>query len=390
MIGKKMRKRRYYNPVRVHFGEGALNRLPEFVAGRKILVVTFPEASHTNLLHRLEALAGDLLVGLIDDIPALPEKDGLRALYDSVRREFSDAQAIVAVGGGSVMDTGKVLATLSPERSFAGILRAIDEGKNDSLSALPLIAVPTTAGTGSEVTPWATFWDKSAGIKYSLHHRELFTEAALVDPALTHSLPSGPALASGLDALSHALEAIWNRNANPVSDMLAVKAAASIFRCLPGLINNPHRVRFRSEMAKAALFAGLAFSNTQTALAHSISYPMTLRYGLAHGIACSFCLPLVMRKAIGRNSQRDAVLQRVFGDDLRGAPGFLNDFLQGLGVCTSFSGYGVSEKEAENMIEAAGSGPRGRNFIEADHFNPGAGKKYSNEMRPAEHFHENS
>lgn len=353
----------YYNPVRVHFGEGCLDALQNILGGRKALVLAYPEASYSDLLHRIEKITGDLLVGLIDDVPALPEAGDLHDLYNCAHHVFKSAEVIIALGGGSVMDTGKILATSSPNGTFAGIMEAIAAGDAASLSALPVIAIPTTAGTGSEVTPWATFWDRTAGIKYSLHHSGLFPEAALVDPSLTRTLPPDPTLASGLDALSHALEAIWNRNANPISDLMAVHAAIRVFLFLPELMKHPDQIRLRAGMAKAALFAGLAFSNTQTALAHSISYPMTLRHGLSHGVACSFCLPLVLRKAIGRDPGRDAVLKRIFGEDIGEAPNVLEKFLESLGVSTRFSDYGVGEEEAERIIDQAGSGARGRNFI---------------------------
>jgi len=254
-------------------------------------------------------------------------------------------------------------------------MEAIARGETGCLNALPVIAVPTTAGTGSEVTPWATFWDKKIGRKHSLHYPRLFPERALVDPELTITLPPEPTLAGGLDALSHALEAIWNRNANPISDQYAIAAAKEVLRTLPALMEAPGELPLRSAMAKAALLSGLAFSNTQTALAHSISYPMTLRYGLPHGIACSFCLPLVLRMACGKNGERDNVLRQVFGNDLDRAPERLGVFLEDLGVSTGFSGYGVRCEDAEHIIEQAGSGPRGRNFIQGQppHVPNGAG-----------------
>jgi alcohol dehydrogenase class IV len=118
-------------------------------------------------------------------------------------------------------------------------------------------------------------------------------------------------------------------------------------------------------MAVAALKAGLAFSNTKTALAHSISYDMTLRHGLPHGIACSFTLPLVLGMAWGKSAERDAVLQQLFGPDLAAAQQRLRDFLHALEVKTEFSDYDISETECANMIDRATGGPRGKNFIGA-------------------------
>jgi phosphonate metabolism-associated iron-containing alcohol dehydrogenase len=228
----------------------------------------------------------------------------------------------------------------------------------------PLIAVPTTSGTGSEVTGWATVWHKAAGKKYSLHLPETWPEAALVDPELVLSLPAGPTLSAGLDALSHALESVWNINANPVSDNHAVNAARAVLATLPALMKNLGDIELRSRMALAALTAGLAFSNTRTALAHSISYDMTIRHGLPHGIACSFTLPLVLKRAIGADAGRDAVLARIFeAMPLAEAPAFLTTFLEDLGVSTRFESYGVSAEQSQKMITDALDGVRGKNFI---------------------------
>jgi phosphonate metabolism-associated iron-containing alcohol dehydrogenase len=226
-----------------------------------------------------------------------------------------------------------------------------------------LIAVPTTSGTGSEVTGWATVWHRAAGRKYSLHLPETWPEAAFVDPELVLSLPPGPTLAAGLDALSHALESIWNINANPISDNHAVNAARAVLATLPKLMQDLRNIELRSQMAFAALTAGLAFSNTRTALAHSISYDMTIHHGLPHGIACSFTLPLVLKRALGADPGRDAVIARVFDVSLGEAPRFLTDFLERLGVSTRFESYGVGPAESERMITQALDGVRGKNFI---------------------------
>ena len=167
--------------------------------------------------------------------------------------------------------------------------------------------------------------------------------------------------------LSHALEAIWNVNANPVSDTFAVAAAREVIATLPALARNPRSdLALRARMALAALQAGLAFSNTKTALAHSISYEMTLRFGLPHGIACSFTLPMVLERAIGVDAARDAVLARVFDGDLAGAPAQLRAFIARVGVATEFRRL----RRRRGRVAAHGarrrwSGVRGKNFIGA-------------------------
>jgi len=163
--------------------------------------------------------------------------------------------------------------------------------------------------------------------------------------------------------LSHALEAIWNVNANPISDTFAVAAIEDILECLPRLLRDLSSQELRSRMALAALKAGMAFSNTKTALAHSISYEMTLRHGLPHGIACSFTLPLVLGLAWGHDQERDQTLQRVFGTDLAKAQAQLRDLLHSVGVKTEFADYGVTAQDAEAIIQFALQGARGKNFI---------------------------
>ena len=146
--------------------------------------------------------------------------------------------------------------------------------------------------------------------------------------------------------------------------IVAVAAAREVMATLPALIDRPNDAQLRAQMALAALKAGLAFSNTKTALAHSISYEMTLRFGLPHGIACSFTLPMVLERAIGVDPGRDAVLASVFGD-LSDAPGRLAQFLKRVGVPTEFAAYGVTDEDSRRMVAQAMDGVRGKNFIGA-------------------------
>jgi phosphonate metabolism-associated iron-containing alcohol dehydrogenase len=355
---------RYHNPVQVLFGSGTLADLPGVAGDRRVTLVTFPEAAELGVLDRLKRLLGARLAQIIDRTEPNPDVASLGTLY----REFwtaRDAGAVlVAVGGGSVIDTAKTLMVGTADASFEALVDLLASGKSFVPPRVkPLIAIPTTAGTGSEVTPWATVWDRGASRKYSLHLPQTFPEAAIVDPELTLSLPARPTLAAGLDALSHALESIWNVNANPVSDTHAVAAARAVLATLPDLMQDLTNPALRARQSLAALSAGLAFSNTKTALAHSISYDMTLHHGLPHGLACSFTLAMVLARALHVDPARDAVLARVFDMPLDDAPAFLDGFLTRLGVSTRFADYGVQADEEARMIAAALDGVRGRNFI---------------------------
>jgi phosphonate metabolism-associated iron-containing alcohol dehydrogenase len=354
----------YFNPVRTVYGPGALLSLPSLLRGRNAVLVTFPEARAIGLVARVERLLEDQLIGVIDDVRPNPDVAELGALYEAFWRDAAAADVIVALGGGSTIDTAKALMVATASGHFDDLLAALSSGQLFVPAQVKtLIAVPTTAGTGSEVTPWATIWDRERQAKHSLHLAETWPSVALIDPELMLSLPDAVTLQSGLDALSHALESIWNVNANPLSDTFAVAAAQDILLVLPQLMQQPQNVDLRGRMALAALKAGMAFSNTRTALAHSISYEMTLRYGLPHGIACSFPLPMVLERALGQRADRDRVLGQALGLPLADAPHRLATFIEQLGVKTRFADYGVSDEQAQRLVAHAMTGARGKNFI---------------------------
>jgi alcohol dehydrogenase len=175
--------------------------------------------------------------------------------------------------------------------------------------------------------------------------------------------PHDLTLATGLDALSHAVESIWNVNANPVSARHAVAAATSIIANLPKLLKNLDNLELRHKIAEASLNAGLAFSNTKTAIAHNISYPITLGWGVQHGIACSFTLPTILRSLIGLGGFRETALKQIFSDDLETGAEDLKQFLASVGVGHSFIDQGVSETDCKKIIDDAFIGERGKNFI---------------------------
>ncbi|KLN58058.1 iron-containing alcohol dehydrogenase [Pandoraea sp. XJJ-1] len=356
----------YRNPVAVHAGAGSLAQLSEWVGDRRTLLVTFPEAVPLGLLSRIEPLLGDRLVAVESDIQPNPDVSWIAPMYERLWREHADAECIVALGGGSAIDCAKIMLVRTANGCFDELMDIL-EGRAPvppESGHRALIAVPTTAGTGSEVTPWATLWDQAGARKLSLHLPCTWPQAAIVDAALMCSLPAATTLASGLDALSHALESIWNKHRNPVSAALAMNAARAIVQTLPALMREPARIDLREAMATAALQAGMAFSNTKTALAHSLSYDVTLATGTAHGIACSFCLPKVMALAFGHDAAVDSQMLAVFGaSDAQQAISVLEDFLHSLGVSTDPADYGIAASEWQQRVQTALAGPRGQNFI---------------------------
>ncbi len=350
----------YRNPVDVRFGQGSFSGLAGLLAGRPYVLVTYREDYFRQLAGDLERSAGKPLL-VVEDIAPNPD---IALLKQQVSRfaGIGAAPVVVALGGGSVIDSAKVFAAARGD--FAAMDAYLQKrAAADTISPWPLIAVPTTAGTGSEVTSWGTVWDSANGVKYSLAHPGLYPEAALVDPDLMLGKPRDLTVQTGLDALSHSLESLWNRNANPVSAAHAVAAARGVLSTLPALAGDLRNPQLRERMARAATLAGFAFSNTKTAIAHSLSYPITLRHGVPHGIACSFSLPMIIRGVSGLGGICEDGLRSIFGADAAGAAERLESTLDKLGVSTDFRSYGIGEAEWRELIETAFEGERGQNFI---------------------------
>ncbi len=350
----------YRNPVSIKFGVGSFNSLPQLLDGRSYALVTYGEPFFRELGDRLARTKPPLLT--IDDISPNPDVALLGTQTARFQTLSRMPEAIVALGGGSVIDSAKVFAAANGD--FSGVLKYLKtEAGAERLAPIPVIAVPTTAGTGSEVTCWATVWDAAADVKYSLAHPGLYPRHAVVDPELMLGKPRDLTISTGLDALSHALESLWNRNANPVSAASAVAAAKDLLDTLPRVASDLGNLDLRVRMARAALLAGMAFSNTKTAIAHSLSYPITLRHGVTHGIACSFTLPMVMRSVAEMDGLCREGITAIFAADPRAGADRLAGFLQRLGVSTEFSAYGITPDEWGGLIDSALTGERGQNFI---------------------------
>ncbi len=323
----------FHHPVRLIFGSGTFAKLPTLVAGRKVLLLTTPGFTRRGITRQLVQMLEPAVVRVMDDVPANPELSDLEARAQALAR--LPVEVIVAVGGGSVIDTGKVLSATLGQKDHGFDLRSYLESGASGLAGqgIPLLAVPTTAGTGSEVTPFATVWDGAAKKKHSLAGPLLYAEAAIVDPMLTLSVPRETTIATGLDAISQALEAVWNRNAIPITTLFATEALRNALPAIGPLADTLDDQDLRTKMAYASLLSGLAISHTRTAIAHSMSYPLTLHYGMPHGLACGFTLPAILSFNLDADDGRLRVLAEALGfgraEDLAGA---LKALLQRLGV----------------------------------------------------------
>jgi phosphonate metabolism-associated iron-containing alcohol dehydrogenase len=279
----------YYNPVQIRFGVDIYHKTVNQILGStSARVGLFFGRSAMKKIGAIDAIKGALPDCQIQEHGNLSPNPDVREV-EAVLEKLEEVDWVIGIGGGSVLDMAKSVAFMARQReSLCAFLT--HENVEPPCSGLPFIAIPTTSGTGSEVTPWATVWDKQGNRKFSLSHPEMFPNYAIVDPTLTMGLPAYVTAYTGYDALAHALEAFWSRYANPVSDLFAVEAVRLVMKHLRPVIKDSSNLQHRIGLARASLYAGLAFSNTKTTAVHAISYPMTLHFGVPHGAACSLAL----------------------------------------------------------------------------------------------------
>lgn len=280
-------------PTTVHMGTGVSEHLLmalQSVRAERVFVVTDRGVRATGLVDRLLAPveAAGIALDIWDNISANPRDYEVGNAADQA--VGFDAGAIVAIGGGSPMDAAKAVAALVTNGGRVEDWEAPAQLDRDPL---PLIAVPTTAGTGSEVTFYAVITDTDRKFKLSLFDTRLAPRVALVDPALTHSLPPAVTAATGMDALTHAIEAYTCKLANPVSDALALQAMRLIAAHLRTAVRDGQNAAAREGMMMASLIAGMAFGNADVAAVHCLAEAIGGLYDTAHGVANSIFLPVV-------------------------------------------------------------------------------------------------
>lgn len=280
---------RYFVPTDIHFGAGILGNFGEIAGkiGKKALVVTGRRSARAS--GALDRVLGFLDGAVVfDGVGENPTTDVCMAGGEVCRARGCDF--VVGLGGGSAMDAAKGIAVMACNggdcRDYLGVDRYA--GGN-----LPVVAVPTTAGTGSEVTQYAVLVDVVEGSKRTLAGRGLFPVAAVVDPELTLSLPRDVTVYTGLDALSQGMEGVVSRRSTVLGDLLGLEVCRLVGRWLVRAADVPGDLEARSWLAYAAMLSGCVIAQSGTTLVHGMGYWFTLHYGTAHGLANALLLPAV-------------------------------------------------------------------------------------------------
>jgi len=355
----------FWNSVRLTFGAGSLESLPQVFAelpGRRALVVAGRAAMREQgVLNRIQRLLDGWTLSFYEGVEPNPTVRQAQEAADFARGQ--GVEAVLGIGGGSALDVAKTVAAALPNGGEVAPLLA----EHPPLApSLPAVLVPATAGTGSEVTRWATLWDRDARKKHSLEGAGMYPAHAVLDPLLTLTQSPQLTAVAGMDALSHAMEAYWNRNANPRSDAYALEAVRAIVETLPRAVEEPDNPAHREGMLRASLQAGLAFSNTKTAAAHSLSYPMTLYYGVAHGQATSITLPALLCFNAEASPARMADLARaVGGESVTDGAERLRGLLRRVGLKTSLRELGIDADGIEVCVREGYTPDRAGNNLRA-------------------------
>lgn len=347
-----------FSPVDIRFLEkvDALEQLKLLVSASPDTVILLSEGIQRalGLGEWLTETINEYKIIHIGAVPANPTISDVSAVLRLL--VGVDLKQVISIGGGSCIDLGKAVCAL---HGLCGVTDIDDEWVRNTIAAkqytlqdtVPtLIAVPTTSGTGSEATRWATIWDMERRQKLSVDSVLLFPQMALMVPAFTLSLSQRLTLSTGLDALSHAMEAFWARSHTPLSQALAIAAVQAVHQNLPYVLEYPDSLDFRSKMCVASLMAGLAFSLTRTTACHSISYPLTMNFGVEHGFATALTLAQIAAENVQAVPEIEE-LMRPFGgvDRFKRWIEDLSAPIQPLHL----QAFGISESDIENIATQA-------------------------------------
>ncbi len=281
-------------PTSIECGNGLLQKVGkiarELIAGGKVFVITDPGVQQAGLVASvLPALESEGFACQVFDQVQPNPKDYDCEAGGKAAHSF-DADLIVAVGGGSVLDSAKAIALL---QTHEGKLKDYEGKGKVKHPLMPILAIPTTAGTGSEVTRSVVITDTERKFKMTVKDLLLAPRFALVDPQTTYSLPAGLTASTGMDALVHAIEAYTCQEANPVADALALAAIEKIYPALPAAVRDGDNRQARDDLMIGSLMAGIAFSHADVAAVHCMAEAIGGLYDTPHGVANSIFLPIV-------------------------------------------------------------------------------------------------
>lgn len=345
----------FNNTTAVHFGTGVLQTIDsalEAYGYESYVVIASNSQVKNGITELLDSLLPGQIKAVVSNIEENPTVDNVDDIINAAAEHKVDA--LIAVGGGSTMDAAKAAAAAVVKNVDA---RTIIQDTNIT-EALPLIALPSTSGSASEVTPFSVISDKEKGLKTSINGKVLYPKIAFVDPELTYTCPPSVTAISGIDVICHALDSVGSVNNNPISDGLAVTALKLAFDNLETAYNEGTNAEARSNMALASTTAGIGFSQTATSGSHAMSYYLTSEFDIPHAEACAFSLDQWIIHNAKIDSRLDEVSAQLGFENTEALSKELNSLKKRLGLRVTFEELGIDRKhipEIARQTIAAGN-----------------------------------
>lgn len=341
----------YYMPTRINFKVEAALEIGPHIDGDNVLIVSDPFLYKSGLAEKIGKSLEGKKVAYFSQIEPNPSCESVDKAAD-LGREIK-ADCVIGLGGGSALDVSKIVACLI---SNPGSIYDYYAGGDKTLSPRKagLICIPTTAGTGSEVTNVGVFTNSKTGIKMPFVTDQFWPDYAVIDPEMTYTLPKPVTASTGMDAFCHAIEAYWNKESQPISDALAMKAIKLVLENIKTAYDEPTNPKARSAMMEASLLAGLAFSQTRTTGMHAISFPLTTDFGASHGVACSISLPAFIK--ISKEQRQDKMLELASYLDFESIETFaqaVEDLMVSMEMPVRLSQLGVKESDLDHITKVS-------------------------------------
>ncbi len=355
---KRMKEIVILNPNRVVFGEGSMQRfVDDFVEKglKRMFLISIAELA-TTLSPYIDKLKENGIAITVDEsIVGEPTFDDFDKILDKAIAFGTDS--VVGIGGGSVLDVAKLVAAQLKNSQTLDEIKGIGNLKERQTY---VACIPTTSGTGSEVSPNAIFVN-NLGEKVGIISPFLVPDAAYIDPVLTVSLPKSVTAATGIDALTHCLEAYTNKFAHPFVDLYALEGVRLIAKYLKRACDNGADIEARSQVALGSMYGGMCLGPVNTAAVHALSYPLGVEYHIPHGLSNALLLPYVMEYNIEEDATKYERIAEVLGAEKKSTPKetalegvkIMKQLIADCGLPTSLAQAGVKEESIDKLAEDA-------------------------------------
>jgi len=354
----------YYMPVKIIFGVGALSRVGDEASklGNRALIVTGRKAMRElNILDRVISLLEEKKVQSVvfDKVEPNPSVETVMEGAEIARKEKCDF--VIGLGGGSALDAAKGIAIAAThEGSIWEYVEGYPKRREITSKTLPILAIPSTSGTGSETTPYAVITHRGEKIKDTLVSPFIYPKVSIVDPEIAAKMPPRLTAYTGMDAFCHALEGFTSRNSQPLTDLIALDALSRLIRYLPRAVAFGGDMEARVQVSLAATEAGIVIGETGCTLCHAMAHPITAHYDVPHGLACALLTPATLRYNLRSSIEKYAKIAQLFGMNTSGIPvreaaeaaiRLIEKFISDVGINISLAEAGVKAEGIRRMAE---------------------------------------